>query len=94
MTNDTKRALEAIKPIAEIFGIEVSADDKYMYCNGKAIGIACNSDYATCLEFVGYAFLKVYMKNRSFVSVPLKIRDLITRYWVSDALKKKMEGQE
>ena len=66
MTNDTKRALELIEPMAKELNIEVKADDKLLYCNGQAIGIACNSTYATINEFLGYAFLRMCQREYRF----------------------------
>lgn len=55
MTQDTQRALDMLRPIAYQLGIQISADDEKLYCNGQAIGIGCNSTYATIKEFMGYA---------------------------------------
>ena len=63
MTDDTKRALEIIAPMAKEFCIEVKADYEFLYCNGQAIGIACNSTYATVKEFIGYVFATVYKRD-------------------------------
>lgn len=64
MTEDTKRAIEAIEPIAKELHIKVTADDSFLYCNGQAIGIGCNSAYATVTEFIEYAFWH-YWKTRN-----------------------------
>lgn len=64
MTEDTKRAIEAIDPIAKELKIKVTADDSFLYCNGQAIGIGCNSAYATIKEFIGYVFATVYKPNQ------------------------------
>lgn len=82
MTPDTERALAAIRPIADELGIRVGADMKFLYCNGQAIGIACNSTWATVLEFVGYAFLKVWAKEKG-EPVTGELRERIVRYWFS-----------
>lgn len=93
MTSDTKCALEIIEPMAKVLNIEVSADDKLLYCNGQAIGISCNSTYATINEFLGYAFLcmcqREYRFRDSFEEAQMLQED-IKRYWVSDAILKKM----
>lgn len=80
MTEDTKKALEAIKPVAKILCIDVMAEGEKLYCNGQKIGIACNSTLATVLEFIGYAFITVYCKNR-FCKVTKNIRSAVERYW-------------
>lgn len=82
MTPDTERALAVIRPIADELGIRVEADMKFLYCNGQAIGIACNSTWATVLEFIGYAFLKVWAKEKG-EPVTGELRERIVRYWFS-----------
>lgn len=82
MTDDTNRALEAIRPIADVLNISVAADDKFLYLNGQAIGIGCNSTWATVNEFIGYAFLKVWMKDKyMYCELSDELRDRIKRYW-------------
>lgn len=82
MTDDTKQALEAIEPIAKALNIHVRADEKFLYLNGQAIGIGCNSAYATINEFIGYAFLMVWMKDKyMYCEVTEELRDRIKRYW-------------
>ena len=93
MTNDTKRALEIIEPMAKELNIEVSADDRLLYCNGQAIGISCNSTYATINEFLGYAFLRMCQREYRFrdsFEDAVWLQEDIRRYWVSDAVLKKM----
>ena len=82
MTDDTKRALEAIEPMAKALNIQVRADGRFLYLNGQAIGIGCNSAYATINEFIGYAFLKVWMKDKyMYCELSGELRDRIRRYW-------------
>ena len=93
MTNDTKRAIEIIEPMAKELNIEVSADDRLLYCNGQAIGISCNSTYATINEFLGYAFLRMCNREYRFresIEEAQALQEDIRRYWVSDAVLKKM----
>ena len=93
MTNDTKRALEIIEPMAKELNIEVSADDRLLYCNGQAIGISCNSTYATINEFLGFAFLRMCEREYRFresIEEAQMLQEDIRRYWVSDAVLKKM----
>ena len=82
MTNDTKRALTAIAPVANVLGIEVSADDLYLYCNGQRIGIECNSTYATVNEFLAYAITWLARKEYRFREIPTNYMEKLTRYWV------------
>ena len=58
MTKDTERALEIIRPIAKMAGVDVKADDNLLYINNDGgIGIACNSTRATVLEFIGWLII-------------------------------------
>ena len=93
MTIDTQKALEVIIPLAAYLNIELSADDRLLYCNGQAIGISCNSTYATINEFLGYAFLRMCQREYRFrdsIEDALWLQEDIRRYWVSDAVLKKM----
>ena len=87
MTEDTKRAIEAIEPIAKELNIKVTADDSFLYCNGQAIGIGCNSAYATIKEFIGYVFATVY-KHDVFdmhgENVPTNVMRRVKSYWFTD----------
>lgn len=91
MTDDTRRALEAIQPIAKVLNIQVSADDKFLYCNGQAIGIGCNSTWATVNEFIGYVFSTTWMQDKC-VRIPAYLKERIRRYWFTkeqmDAIRK------
>ena len=83
MTGDTERALAAIRPIAEILGIEVSADFHFLYCDGQPIGIVCNSAYATVKEFIGYAMLWLADHEYRFdTACGSELREAVQRYWV------------
>ena len=92
MTNDTRIALEKIEPIAYELGIEVSADDKFLYCNGQAIGISCNSAYATINEFIGYAFLNMCNREYRFKKCgeSRTVTEAVKRYWISKAMLNKL----
>lgn len=82
MSEDTMRALDILSPLAKELGILVDADDHYLFCNGQAIGIACNSTYATVMEFVGYCIF-LWAKDRC-ESVPKNMVTRIKRYWFSE----------
>lgn len=82
MTEDTKRALEIIQPLADELNIQVQADGNYLFCKGQAIGIACNSTYATIMEFIGYLIF-VWSKDKC-APVPRAMSQRIKRYWYSD----------
>lgn len=87
MTKDTEKALEIIAPMAKELNIDVKADDTFLYCNGQAIGIGCNSAYATLTEFIGYVFATVY-KHDVFdmrgENVPPKVMRRVKSYWFTD----------
>ena len=83
ITEDTKLALEIIGPMAKELNIRVNADGHYLYCNGQAIGISCNSTYATVMEFIGYVFLRVWAKEKS-QTIRGEVLERIKRYWYSD----------
>ena len=80
MSEDTKRALDLIRPIAKELHIEISADRNFLYLNDMAIGISCNSTYATLMEFIGYVFVRYFAKDRGVRFTPA-VREKITRYW-------------
>ena len=83
MTKDTERALEIIKPIAEMVGVEVKADDVLLYINNDGgIGIIGNSTRATVMEFVGW--LIIYYDSH-FRNLVLSDRQLetIKMFWYS-----------
>jgi hypothetical protein len=90
MSEDTKRALEIIKPMSKELNIEVAADDRFLYCNGQAIGISINSTYATIMEFIGYVLVKEYSKwHRLNTNL---VHDA-KRFWISKDLMKKIQGE-
>lgn len=91
MTDDTKRALEIIKPMADELNIKVDADDRLLYCNGQAIGIGCNSTYATVMEFIGYVLVKEYSK---WHRLDKSLIDNAKRFWVSKEMLKKLQGEK
>ena len=80
MTKDTERAMEVITPMARKLGIAVQADEKFLYCNAQAIGIGCNSDWATIMEFIGYVIVKVYAPDKG-VKLPAAFAERVKRYW-------------
>ena len=83
MTNDTERALKAIEPIAKILNIKVSADAFFLYCNGQAIGISCNSTYATVKEFLGYAMHTICRRPDCRFEMPIELSRQIRQLWCS-----------
>ena len=88
MTDDTRRALEAIAPLAKELNVTVSADHNFLYCNGQAIGIGCNSTFATLMEFIGYLMVKVYAKDLlqlRGVKLTSEFVSVIKRYWYTTA---------
>lgn len=93
MTEDTKRALEIIEPMAKELNIDLSADDRLLYCNGQAIGIALNSAYATVKEFLGYAMIWIGQREDRW-EVPEKYANEIKRYWLSKDQMKNIEKRK
>ena len=90
-TEDTKRALAVIKPLADQIGISVSADDWLLYCNGQAIGIDCNSTYATIKEFIGYAVWFLDKTDTTYrLNIPSAVKKRIQRYWLSPDVLNRM----
>ncbi len=85
MTNDTRRALEIIKPIADELCISVKADDRLLYVDGVGIGISCNSTWATLWEFIGYLTI---MYDYKFRQIRLTDKQLtaIKRYWIEQTI--------
>ena len=80
MTNDTRRALEIIKPIADELCISVKADDRFLYVDNVGIGISGNSTWATLWEFIGYLTIKYDNKFRQ-IKLTDKQLAAIKRYW-------------
>lgn len=64
MTEDTKRAIEIIRPICEELGLSVSADDTVLQIGDVKVGIYANSTYATLMEAIGILFVKKYPEFR------------------------------
>lgn len=91
MTEDTKRALEAIKPLADELGITLDADDKILYVDNIGIGIACNSTWATLMEFIGYLFLNEYDALFRNTEMTVEQNDIIRRFWIGEDLLKRMK---
>ena len=91
MTKDTERALEAIKPIAKELNITVDADDSLLYCNGQAIGIGCNSTYATINEFLAYTIIWLSKHEYRFKEIPAGYVSILKRYWLSKEQLSKLQ---
>ena len=89
MTEDTRRALEIIAPMAKELDIEVKTQGSYgnyLVCNGQYIGIADNSTFATIMEFIGYVFATVYKHNvfdTHGETLPPKVLNRVKKYWVN-----------
>ena len=95
MTKDTERALEIIKPIAEMVGVEVKADDNLLYINNDGgIGIAFNSTKATVLEFVGWLII-YYDSYFRCLGLSDKQLDNIKTFWYSQSeIERRNEEEE
>ena len=95
MTKDTERALEIIKPIAKMVGVEVEADDNLLYINNDGgIGIAFNSTKATVLEFVGWLII-YYDSHFRCLGLNDKQLDSIKTFWYSQSeIERRRDGEE
>lgn len=84
MTEDTKRALEIMWPIAEELNIKVEANDKILKMDGQAIGIACNSTWATMMEMIGWIFIERYCRDFREIDIDWnELNETIKRYWIN-----------
>lgn len=90
MTEDTKAALDAIKPIADILNIKVDADRQFLFCNGQAIGISSNSTYATVKEFIGFAMQAISNRPDCHFKITNEVLDSIRRCWISEDMVKEI----
>lgn len=91
MTKDTERALNIIAPIAKEFDINVKADNDFLYCNGQAIGIACNSTYATLDEFIGYLMMDLCRREHYRYNMPEELEKRIKLFWFSEEQVKELK---
>ena len=86
MTDDTKRAVEILRPVMDLLQIQMTATDKVLILKNDAIGISCNSTWATVMEAIGWLFFRVYAKDfRTTVlkSMDCFFREDIQRYWMN-----------
>lgn len=89
MTEDTKKALEIVKPIADFLHIEIHADNNFLFCNGQAIGITYNSTYATVYEFIGYLIDKYCDKKGTTYK---DLQEVVHRTWYNESQMKDIEA--
>ena len=90
VTEDTKKAIEILNPIAKELNISIEADDNCLFMDDTAIGIACNSTYATLMEAIGWIFMTQYPKFRK-IEIPRDMEKNITRYCVRRSVLKKLK---
>lgn len=90
MTEDTKRAIEILKPICELLSIRLAADDSLLYLKDQAIGIRCNSTYATVMEAIGYIFLTEFPRFRYGAVPDSQLIEDVKRYWIGKAALNKL----
>ena len=83
MTEDTKKAVEIISPLAKELGIKVEATDNILWMNDQAIGISWNSTWATLMEMIGYIFWMEYVTEFRDVYLSNNTCEDIMRYWFS-----------
>ena len=91
MTKDTERALEIIAPICNELDIVVDADKDFLYCDGQAIGIGCNSTYATLNEFIGFLMVDLCNREHYRFKMSEELEKSIKRYWFTDEQIQKMK---
>ena len=92
MTEDTKRALEVIKPLADELEIPVSADDDILYVGNVGIAITWNSTRATLMEFIGYVFLMRFDEEFREIDLTCEQFDTIQRTWIQPEALRKLKG--
>lgn len=80
MTEDTRRALEIIRPLAEELGYKVDADAQHLTIGPVQVGIGANSTYATIMEALGTLFLLEYPSFRRF-KLDEDQKKRIERFW-------------
>ena len=84
MTEDTQRAIEIIKPLADELHISIEADKGNLYLDRydvkTTIGISCNSTYATIMEFIGFILLDEYSKRFRDIDLSPDQKAKISRY--------------
>lgn len=86
MTDNTKRAVEILRPVMDLLQIRMTATDNVLILKNDAIGISCNSTRATVMEAIGWLFFRVYAKDfrRTVLeSTDEFFREDIQRYWMS-----------
>ena len=95
MTEDTRRALKIIRPIAKMVGVDIEADDNLLYINNDGgIGIAFNSTKATVLEFVGWLII-YYDSHFRCLGLSDKQLDTIKQFWYSQSeIERRRDGEE
>ena len=83
MTEDTKRAVEIIRPICKELGLIVSADDTVLQIGDVKVGIYANSTYATLMEALGILFVKKYPEFRHIYGFAMdEAKGVVSWYWV------------
>lgn len=95
MTEDTRRALDIIQPIADELHIKVEATNKLLIVDNVNIGISHNSTYATVMEFIGYLTI-LYDSQFRGLYLDADQQDIIERYWLTkEQLERiKVEGSD
>ena len=83
-------ALEAIKPICEVFGIKEydyliseTGQRETLVLNGQKIGCTADSIDSIIDEVIGYIFIRRYCRNRSIGAFSTQTKNVIRRYWIN-----------
>ena len=91
MTEDTKKAIEIISPLAKELKITIDATDNVLWMNDQAIGISCNSTWATLMEMIGSIFWMEYIPEFRPVDIDWnEANETIMRYWISEEKLQKL----
>ena len=91
MTEDTKRAIEIMQPLAEALQFDMTADDDILWMDSTPIGISSNNTWATLMEMVGWIFYKRYIPEFREIDIDREeVRNVIQRYWLTRPLVKRL----
>ena len=84
-----KVVLEKLQPICNAFGYDCDyvinrnyGQTETLIINGTRIGCTDNSEYAIIREFIGYLFINIWCKDRSF-PFRTQIMNCVKRYWLN-----------
>ena len=83
-----KNILDKLQPMCNVFGYDCDyvinrnyGQTETLVVNGTRIGCTGNNEYAIMCEFIGYLFIKIWCKDRSF-PFRTQIMNYVKRYWL------------